>query len=160
MHSRLYQISKAPINEDDRITERDMYDGGDFVPTIADYVSEIEEGYDKEDVEWFAKALNGVAEFDGKSFTIINKEAYFREKFNNFLESIDELKRAATFEAFIDYKFNSLSDAYYSLKNAYDYAYAFYITSDYNGYETLDSFMRWAEEGEKYYIGTVFDYHY
>lgn len=160
MHSRLYQISKTPINEDDRITERDMYDGNDFVPIIADYVSEIEEGYDEEDVEWLARLLKEAAEFDGKTFVITNKKAYFEKKFERFLESIDELKEVATLETFMDYKFNDLNEAYYSLKDAYDRTCEFYITSDYNGYETLDSFMRWAEEGERYYIGTVFDYHF
>lgn len=157
MHSRIFQISAKPIEKADYINETDYYDTG-FIGEIADYVSD---DTDREsDIEWLKQRLEGVADFNGDSFTIKDQRKYFEKKFSNFLEAIKDIS-LLTFEDFCT-DANDFSYKMYELESAYRDKFGFYIddNGEYAGTEPFDDFMRRAKNGDVFYIGATLDYHF
>ena len=157
MHSRIFQISRKPINKDEYISEYDYYDSG-FIGEIADYVSD---DTDRDaDIEWLKSRLEGVADFNGDSFTIKDQRKYFEKSFSDFLEAIKEVS-LLTFQDFCT-NANDFDYKMYKLKTAYRNEFRFYIddNGEYAGREPLDDFMRRAKNGDVFYIGATLDYHF
>lgn len=157
MHSRIFQVSKEPVTEDKLIEEYRYEDG--FVGRIADYV--VKQGDITEDIEWLTRCKKGieVTEKDGiTTLKIVSKRDYFEGAFENFQKLINKFSDY-TLSDFIDSK-NWLD--FYQLKDSYDDQHAFYIddNDEYFGIATLDEFMRNVEDGDIYYIGNTFDYHF
>lgn len=157
MHSRIFQISREPINKDEYISEADYYDSG-FIGEIADYVSDYTDRDD--DIELIKARLEGVADFNGDSFTIKNQRKYFEKKFSNFLETIEDIS-LLTFEDFCTDE-SDFSYKMYKLESAYRDKFKFYINDngEYAGTEPIDDFMRRAKNGDVFYIGATLDYHF
>lgn len=156
MHSRIFQISREPISKDEYISEADFYDNG-FIGNIADYVSD---DTDREsDIEWLKQRLEGVADFNGDSFTIKDQRKYFEKSFSDFLEAIKDIS-LLTFEDFCT-DANDFNYKMYKLESAYRDEFEFYI-NDIGGYgtEPFDDFMRRAKNGDVLYIGATLDYHF
>lgn len=149
MHSRIFQLSSQPINEDDYITEDLFYDG--FVGSIADYVSS---DTDREsDIEWFISFLEkygvkreGNAAYFPKGF----KEIYFEKRLKELKEKVSNM----TLHDFCD------SFEAYSLCALIEDRYGFYIYTDSHGLMTLDDFVRNLENEDKFYFGATIDYHF
>lgn len=157
MHSRIIQVSSKPIDRDDWITEDRYYDG--FVGQIADYV---DSETDREgDIEWLSAILNDAVKFDKDSFTIIDRDKYFAKKYEAFLDSINKLQNIS-FDEFSCKIPTNLSLLMYDIQKAYSNEYGFYIDDNYEyaGTQTLDDFMRHVSNGDVFYIGAIFDYHY
>ncbi len=156
MHSRIFQISSNPINEDDYISEADYYDTG-FIGEIADYVSDETDRDD--DIEWLKKSLDGVADFNGDCFTIKDQRKYFEKRFSNFTKAAKDIL-LSTFEDFCT-DANDFSLKMYRLETAYRDRFGFYVddNGEYAGTETFDDFMRRVKNGDKFYIGATLDYH-
>lgn len=159
MHSRIFQVSQEPINEENLLGEYRYEE--DFVGRIADYVAkQTYKGQDYiEDLKWLQEATDGL-EVDVEAGTIIvkSKEEYFSEKHDRFMELAEKLS-CITLEEFIgEDKFFDMHD----LKAAYDDKYSFYIddNDEYCGLTTLDNWVRNAEENKTYYVGSIFDYHF
>ena len=76
MHSRIFQISKKPV--EDRISEDRYYDG--FVGRIADYVDELDTDGQLESIRWLAETpgirVNNIGDATA-TITIVDKKAYF-----------------------------------------------------------------------------------
>ena len=152
MHSRIFQISKEPIKEEDYIDMDDMPDS--FYEKIADYVWSSSR---ESDIDWLKEKLTEVAEFSGDHFTIINKKKYFEDKYVRFINKAKELENISL-EDFIEGKAGYII---YFLEAEEDDKWGFYVyQSPGNYYETLDLFMRCAQEGKIYYIGNTLDYHF
>jgi len=154
MHSTIFQLEEKPLRfEEDFATEEDFYD--DFVGVIADYVSD---DVDRDvEIQYFVKYLEkyGV-KYNAKEQSIIFlkgfKEKYFKERFFKLKEAVQKL----TFENFIK---DTLE--VWEIKNLIDEKYGIYIYSNESSWMTLDEFVRCnLKEGQKYYIGTVLDYHF
>lgn len=163
MHSRIIQISHEPIAEEDYLDEYRYVDG--FVGHIADYVSESDRA---SDIDWLENCLNGAIEVskDKSFFWVTDKAKYFERKFEGFQEYARKLS-GFTLEDFAgDGEARewgeSLDSVMWKLRSIYDDEYAFYVDDgdEYAGIETLDSFMRRAVNGDKYYLGATFDYHF
>ena len=158
MHSRIFQISSKPIDKIDYIREDSYYDS--FVGEIADYVSE---DTDREsDIDWLKSSLEGVAEFDGDKFTIVNKEEYFKPKLKKFLYAMKQIVAELNEDPAVFYDGGSKFGTHvYNMKTAYEDKFSFYVDDDseYVGLETFDSFMRWVSNGDTFYIGATIDYH-
>ena len=159
MHSRIYQVTRQPIEKEDFITEADFFEHW-FLGGVADYVDEDTDR--KSDLEWL-QDRNGIeVNVDCETLTVISKEDYFRDKFFTFKECLEKLGKM-TEEAFRtdenkDYEIYKLN---YKLKEAYDDKFGFYIWAEGWGLVTLDYFVRnIAEEGETFYIGATLDYHF
>ena len=153
MHSRIFQISKEPITKDN-YAHTSRYEDG-FVGRIADYV--VESDSKASDISWLTTCHEGL-KVEGNTLTIISKEEYFEKSFTEFKNLLEELKDY-TITDFIDRK-NWMK--FYNLKASYNEEYGFYIddNDEYFGIATLDEFMRNVEDGDVYYIGCIFDYHF
>lgn len=90
MHSRIYQITTDPVQQEDYITESDFCEHW-FIGSIADYV---DDDVDRaKDIEWLRERLENVAHFDLEdTFEILpgGKEVFFANAFKSFIESRDK----------------------------------------------------------------------
>ena len=155
MHSRVFQVSKSPIKEENLITESRYYEWHH-----AEYVCQVED--DKNiiaDLEWLQTATKGIEVDTGaRTITITSKKEYFEEKLEKFRALAEELS-TITQDEFMSskssYKFSDLEDLYNN-------KYSFYIDNTTGCCEpiTLDDWIRDSEENKTYYVGSIFDYHY
>ena len=157
MHSRIYQISEKPITE---FTDEYRYEE-DFVGNHADYVVGVE--YDSEDymadLKWLRNVTEGLeVNLKEKPITVINKKQYFSEKHDKFQELLEKLQNITLEEFSSRARYFDILD----LKSAFDDEYSFYVddNDEFCGITTLDNWVRNAEEGKKYYVGSIFDYHF
>lgn len=160
MHSRIYQISKTPIDKEDYIEESNYYDHW-FINSVADYVSDDTNRDD--DIEWLKgcygkKGLSFGQDDNGEYFVVEDKSKYFEASFEEFKKELKKLS-----EKTLDNFISGESDmSLYRLKSSYDDEFGFYIddVGEYHGVATFDRFMRCATVGTKYYIGATIDYHF
>ena len=155
MHSRIFQVSKNKIEEP--ISDY-RYDEG-FVGRIADYVVKSESKQD--DIKWLTTCHKGleVETKDGvTTLKIVSKTEYFEKSFEEFQEYVEKVS-TYSLEDFID---SSKWLDMYRLKDAYNDEHGFYVddNDEYFGIATLDEFMRNVQDGDIYYIGSTFDYHF
>lgn len=152
MHSRIFQMDIEPINKKDYIDESTFYEDT-FIGTIADYVDE--DTNRDEDIQWLVDCYKKYGmEYNKKEDYIIFKKGfkknYFRERFELFKETIDEL----TFE---DFAYDTRANLY-KIKSLMEDRFSFYVYFD-DYWMTFDRFVRQLEEGKKYYLGATIDYH-
>ena len=162
MHSRIFQMSSKPISKEDYLGEDYFYD--DFVPCVGDYVSEVKN--DTDSLKWLEGYLNarGGVELDiaNRTLKIVDKEKYFESDYEKFKKVLDEAKNM-TLSSFSRSGENRGLEAdltIYDLKRLYEGdKFGFYLVSKEDGYEPLNSYIRWLNNGTVLYIGAVFDYH-
>jgi hypothetical protein len=155
MHSRLFQISDTPINEDSYTLSEDYE--GTMLDGVADYITDC----DRDDgIYWLKSSLENVADFSknehGEYFVLADefKKAYFENKYKRFMENIEQLN-LTTLD---DFSTSKLDSILFKTKWEYDCEFGFW--ADYEGEtQTMDSFMRYAEPKKNYYIGAILDYH-
>lgn len=155
MHSRIFQVSRKPITEDNYMIEADFYDHW-FTREIADYVDS--DTYRDDDISWLAK-LDGIevcVDDNGNDyFIVVDKELYFKNQYNVFIKAINNLTRCTLSE------FSTGINEMYYLNSFYNDKFGIYIQDDDRfGLVTLDEFMRNVENGDKLYIGCTLDYHW
>ena len=153
MHSRIYQISTEPIDEEEYFDESDFYEHW-FLGAIADYVSEDTDR--DEDITWLGRVNKEVFQITDGKLQVISKEGYFEKSYENFQELIEKMSDITL----KDFQTAKCDSAMWKLKNTYDDEFSFYMYSEDYGLETLDHFMRRVEDGDIYYIGGTLDYHY
>lgn len=154
MHGTIFQLEEKPLRfEEDFACEEDFYEG--FVGIIADYVSEDVDR--EEEINYFVTYLGkyGIT-YNSEEQSIIFpkgfKEEYFSARFFNLKKFVEEL----TLE-----EFSTDSTKVWILKNLINEKYGIYIYSRQSSWITFDEFVRYnLKEGQKYYIGTVLDYHF
>ena len=144
MHSRIYQISKTPIDRVDYIDEEKYYDHW-FTNSVADYVNGDTDRDD--DIEWLKscyknKGLSFGQDNNGEYFIVENKTKYFEANFEKFQKELKELSEK-TLDDFMGGESNM---SLYRLKSSYDDEFGFYIDDEdeYHGVATFDRFMRCA----------------
>ena len=162
MHSRIFQISKNPIDEDDYI-DADHYCGCDdewFLASVADYVSDVDDR-DAELDEWLSRFNGRGLEYDSEKETlsVIDRERFFAGKYAKFREMLQTLAGATL--ADFSGEGNYIGMDVYRLSASYEDKFAIYVdnTEDGTGLNTFDEFVRHAEKGIPYYLGGVVDYH-
>jgi len=152
MHSRIFQLSESPISKEDYITEELFYD--DFVGQIADYVDDSTER--EEDIKWLINTIEKYgATYNEKEQSIVFlkgfKDSYFKERFQKLKEVIQNMNLSEFSTGFMKV---------YELKDLIEDEYGFYIYYN-DSYAPIDAFVREdVEEGKKYFIGNVLDYHF
>lgn len=160
MHSRIFQLNKQPITEDEYIHESKYYDEW-FTREIADYVDGDTDR--AEDIEWIKSCVNGIefgADEHGEFLIIKNREQYFEKAFQQFCKYLDEVNQQKTLSGFA----NGITGMWH-LNSAHENRFGFYVelTTDSERYTdtvTLDEFIRTSQDGDKYYIGATIDYHW
>ena len=158
MHSRIYQISKTPINKEDYIEESNYYDHW-FTSSVADYVNG--DTNRESDIQWLKacynnKGLSFGVDDGGEYFIVEDKSKYFAERFERFKNTLKELS-SITLDDFAN---GTCGVKIYNLKFEYDDELGFYIDSEDTGLETFDAFIRYVDNRTKYYIGATIDYHW
>lgn len=170
MHSKIFQISRERVT--DFITDDRYFDG--FVGYIADYVGNIDKKYWKDNWDWLANYAKGAIEIKDGKLTIINRKEYFASKYAEFKKNVEQ---AATinFEQFMSHDYGieltgptgntykaSASSLVANINYTFNDKYGFYVddNGEYYGMETFDSFMRWVNDGDVFYLGSVIDYHF
>lgn len=156
MHSKIFQLSKEPIEKDELMTESYFlstdcdYTGGGFVGTVADYVSAISEKAQKQEITEFVKAFKNGIEYheEGNYFVVVDKKEIFKEDFHDF---------STTMEGFSIKEFVNKSWAN-RVKDIISPTFSWYVYTDLC-WEPYTDFFRTVKTGEKYYFGSVLDYH-
>lgn len=158
MHSKIFQVSSEPIQEDNMIQEYRYEDN--LMNGIADYVVKQTQTDDiKSDLSWLSQACEGIkVDVDKRTLIVTSKEEYFEQKHEQFRELAEKLSNISL-EDFISTKADF---DFYDLKCAYEDKHGFYLddNDEYCGLAPMDNWIRYAEENKVYYIGSVFDYHF
>ena len=150
MHESIIEIINK--GEEPRVTSDD-FEMGDIL--VADYYDDLNKEAQDERIEDFLSTTGIIPAENRKCFTV-DKEAYFRERYNVFRKMVEDLK----FEDFSG-KEKSFNLSLYELENLLRDDTAVYIrNAEWGCSEPLDDFVREADEGETYYIGNVVDYHF
>jgi hypothetical protein len=153
MHSRIFQITKEPIPQDEWLTHDDIVDTW-FIGEIADYVAESDRA---EDIAWLKETTKGVFEVldEGDQIKIKflpgGKKEHFGERFHDLKEAVEQL----TLEQFCN---DGMEE--YNIRTLVLDRFSFYVYDDERGLIPLDTFIRRGEEGIEYYLGGTVDYHY
>jgi hypothetical protein len=162
MHSRIFQVSKTPIDPENFLTESEIPES--FIVATADYVGESENRTD--DIAWLMNDHSDVL-MPGpvaETFQLAKngKECYFRRSYRRFLEAVAMLT-TTTFQAFIAEEpgpgDNAVDYWMYQLKEAYSNKFGFYIYED-EELKPMNMWIRNAKADTVYYIGGVLDYHF
>ena len=160
MHSRIFQITTNPVQDEDYISEYGFFEHW-FVGAIADYVNAHND--QAEDIKYLRSWLeaNKVAAFDesGDSFTVLpgGREAYFTRAYDTFVAA-----RAKTFSMSLS-DFASAGEfggAMWQMSNSFNDKFAYYVSSDEFDTISFDEFIRSSETEKRYYIGGTLDYHF
>lgn len=156
MHSRIFQISSNPIAKEDYIRESDFFDHW-FTTERADYVNEDTDR--DSDIDWLKSATSGLefgVDEGGEYFVLKNKSEFFEKTYTRFTETIDEL----TSLSMQDFSTTKIDHLMWELKNAWNNEYGFYVAYESTwDIDTLYAYMRYCNEGDKFYIGATIDYH-
>lgn len=158
MHSRIFQITRKPLVEDDYVTESLFHD--EIFNHVADAVSE--ETNREEDINWLIGFLKDKpCTFNPAEKSIIFhpgfKEAYFKSDYEKF----KNLTANMTLENFSTDGVESL-DLYRIIKCIND-KFSFYTVDDDYEVQTLDEFVRTVvkeDSKSKYFLGGTLDYHF
>lgn len=160
MHSRIFQMTEAVKDKKDYIKPSDYYDHW-FTSSVADYVSEAGER-EEEIQDWLSDIKGCRIEREGKRFVFLveDKKAFFKQKYEGFVFRLNKLTEYS-FEDFCEGN-AGMSSMMWHLNNCYSGGFELYIedSGEWEGVQTLEKFIRRAEEGKRYYIGGVVDYHY
>lgn len=162
MHSRIFQVSKAPIEPSQYIQSFDIPDS--FTSGIADYVADVDDR--QEELEWFGESFEGLVRrgHDKDAFQILpaGREAYFRQGHQRFKE-ICALMQTVTLEAFIGLEKGpegkTIDLLMYELNETYADKYGFYIYEE-DALMPLGEWLRGVDLEAVYYFGNVLDYHF
>ena len=155
MHSRIFQVSKERNAEPIQECRYEDY----FVPSVADYVVKLDDV--EYEYKWLTSVNKGlkVETKDGvTTLTIVSKKEYFEKSFNEFQELIKKFSEYSLDDFVSD---DNWLD-FYNLKDAFDKSHGFYVddNDEYIGTVTFDNFMRNVNDGDVFYLSTVFDYHF
>lgn len=152
MHSRIFQLSKEPIQRDDYI-DSCWFDDHWFTNEIADYVA----GCDRSNaIMWLTNWIKGCKiEEDGNGFYLVikNKDEYFASAYEDFKKHLNNVKNCTLAEFAKGTFYYDL----WALKESHNNRFGFYVYSD--ALMPFDDFIRTAEMDCKYYIGNALDYH-
>ena len=149
MHCNVFELSRKPIKESDRMNENTLMDNDSFVGYVADYVADIDEPYE-DTVGWLVNELGASVVYNNEdnSITFVHKDMFFKQDYDKFRELI----KGVTFKKFLDWKW------VHQVKSCLSQDWGTYIYFDYP--MNINDFIRdHVKDGDKFYIGGVVDYH-
>lgn len=156
MHSRIIEARDSK-EELCGISEADFYENP-AVEEFSDYIAALE--YEDDPGDWLAR--RGLKwDADERSLTLVDKQAYFASKHEEFLESLEKL-RTATLEQFSEGG-PGLEFELWRARSSYDDIFSIHLYGlEYWGGNlcTLDDWVRSMKNGTRIYIGNMLDYHY
>lgn len=153
MHSRIFQVSKKPIERKEYL-DAGYYDYDHwFTREVADYVSS--DCNRAEDIKWLQNCVDGITfgkDENGEYFIIESKVKYFEDAFKKFAELLNNINKC-TVEDFA----KGIQEVWI-MRNVYEDKFGFYVDIN-DELMPFDHFVRLYNEKEKYYIGGTIDYH-
>ena len=159
MHSKIFQISNAPIDVDDYSSPECYYDNSEF----ADYIGEPIKGETREEcIKYLAESLSDIFSYDGKALVYKGNDALheFKRKWLEAIREItDKLTAGNLMEEHNVYRLRRLT-----LQTHLDSSFRFDI-NEWNGWAgPMEDLVEYAgyqlKEGDRIYVGAVIDYHY
>ena len=162
MHSKIIQMERNPITKADCICASDVEDG--FVGRIADYVVPQEKKYIPQIIH-NVFGVGDIFELNEGDMTVVvkDKKKYFEMKFEIFKHRLKKIYENVSLDTFSNPpgKDSDLEYDLYACNAAYDDKYSVYIfDNEYGDLVTMDEWMRWANDNDKFYIGGILDYHF
>jgi len=171
MHSRIYEL-KDSRDDENELTD-DSFETSFYDRYGIDYISGISEGSGeyKESIDWLASAYKDHITFDETENSIIFSDipGLMEDKYNAFKAALEKLKECSLedFAGCEKHSGNILEDPdasylMWQVRDAWCSDGEFYIY--HNGYaRPLFTFLRdlsKEQKTQKFYIGSVLDYHY
>ena len=158
MHSRIFQLSRDPIPEEDRINESSIPDW--FYQSVADYTDADTDR--AADVRWLLdthrRCMMPGREPESIAFPADAKQRYFQPNYLRFMDAVMELSNISL-DAFIGLTPKGISHPMFELNSAYNDKFGFYIYYDDNLW-TMDEWMRETDLREPFFVGGTVDYHF
>ena len=163
MHSRVFAVSKEPINKDNYLDEDNVFCALTDRDSGVDYAHYIHDPAARRDsIEWLQRSSPGIAvDPDAGTIQVVDAKAFFASKYYKFKQTLLSLQNT-TLEEFASKEsiLLGLGMSMWHLDNLYNAECEFYILTD-DGLRTLDEFVRSESEGHNvYHIGGVYDYHF
>ena len=160
MHCNIYEISKKPIHDDERLREYELPDW--FVGTIAEYIEgELTDEQREQALSAFASRFRSSIERSGDEicFKPDVKESYFYSSHGEF-RAMASVLTTCDVEWFSGHKHSPrFSDAYRNLTTLYENKFSYYVYDrDYSELLTLDAWVREMDTDTPYFFGAVLDY--
>ena len=171
MHSRIFQVSKEPINEEDYISESTFYDSS-FLGEVADYVNQDTDRND--DLNWLKENIEhrggGIeVNVDEGTITIVDKKKFFEKSFDTFKELLDKLANTNIIQFSGTAESGDMENSRFAFSSLmYDleceaegdkFGFYVYDNEDWGYPARLDEWIRSTKNGDKYYFGATIDYH-
>ena len=160
MHSRIFEISRYPINRKERIKAYDLPEW--FCHEIADYVDDLGESEREDSLSWFEAHFGEACKRVGDKISFADgvKEKFFAARYKVFISSLSAA--VCTLKDFSgENQESDLPMNMYRLKESYEDRFGFYIYDhDMEELMTLDSWVRRFDLTKDYYFGSAIDYHF
>ncbi len=161
MHSRVFQITKQELPDDDFLTYVDMPDW--FYDSIADAGDDIAPENRADEINWLCEVIGSQAKADGNRLTFTEgvKKDYFEKRFITFRQKLTALQTCSLeeFAGLCDHE--TLDSLVYQLNDAFSDKFGFYV---YDTLEceliTLQEWLRNVDTAETYYVGGIINYHW
>ena len=156
MHSNIIQISRNPIEKEERVSPIDFYENSsDFADYIGDEYDDEER---KSVIEAIPKWFDGIFSLEGDHLVFNGLGDFVKDWYRYIGECVAELKD------------NEVEDMkLYRIKKAVEHTHLdiwsrFYI-ENWNGYaaaaeDFIDYLANRMKQGDKLYIGAIIDYHF
>lgn len=146
----IIELSKAPVPQDERMTESEFYDSY-LLGSIADYFSddvdrELQKGYFFQSMKQYGAIIGEDCITFPKGF----RERYFEER----LKQLKNLVKNITIE-----QFSSDGMDEYNIRSLVQDKFDTYIQIE-SGLNCLDSFVRSSQEDTLFYLGGIVYYHH
>lgn len=170
-HSRIFQTSDHPIDEDDLIDVSKYYD---ITSISCDYVDTSDAS---SDLEWLKQCYPECLDVDveNKTLTVKNARAYKTERLRRIAKQAMELHdlakeaadniEAGKKDAYDgSYRPNqeqpSIDQIAYRLQTALSDEGGFWVDDDYYGIMPMNEWLANLSDGDVRHVGNTFDYHY
>ncbi len=161
MHSRIFEISRSPLNRKERINAYGLPEW--FCHEIADYVDDLGESEREDSLSWFESHFGEACKRTGDKLTFIEnaKETYFRSRYQAFVAAARAAAECTLEEFCGDNEMSTFTMTIYQLKESYEDKFGFYVYDhDVEELMTLDTWIRAADFTKSYYLGSAIDYHF
>lgn len=163
MHSRVFTVSKKPINKDNYLDEDSVFCALTDRDRSVDYACYIHDPAVRRDsIKWLQNSSSGiVVDPDVETIQVVDTKAFFAAKYYKFKQTLRSLQNT-TLEEFASKEgiLLGLGMSMWYLDNLYNAESEFYILTD-DGLLTLDEFVRSeSKDHNVYHIGGVYDYHF
>ena len=171
MHSRILGIMSNKDVESAKQYEEELklplWSFEENVPYFADYVGETDDF--EADFDWVVECLQVVSkkfiankETHSIKFLKGFKEEYFKDRYDKIKEFFNNPASLKTFCGIASETKNKylVGDELYKMQSLIEKKYSFYVADLDSAYQTLDSFIRNADEDEEYVVFDSIDYHY